>query len=183
MIFNKYNLTRLALLSANLAAFPFSAQAIGFDGGSTWIISAGTAAGLNLQTGTPKTSVYSANVGIGHSLGEEFEVLLLGSYTSINTDLLPSNSLGEIDVQFNWVLMSDHANALYVGPKVGDRFANRLGVQSSAIVFGGALGKRFSIGGGMVSFSPEISALFVDQSGVVSTPAINIIPLQFTLFL
>jgi hypothetical protein len=161
--------------------FSASNAAHGFGGESVWIVSGGTSAGLNLQTGTPQTSIYDAKLAVGHSIGDSLELLLFARYLSAKTEEFAATSQSDAGVQLNWTLIGSHLDAFYLGARAGSRSTKTPSLSASSFFFGDVLGKRISLGS-VVSFDPEVSATWYRTDGSISSPAFQFIPVQFTLF-
>jgi hypothetical protein len=152
-----------------------------FGGDSLWIVSGGTSAGVRLQSGTPQTTTFDIGVGVGHTLGADFELMLLASYVSIKNSSSTTSS-HEVGLQLNWVTSGGHSDAFYLGPRVGRRASKFPTLEYSAMVFGGALGKRFALGG-PISYEPNVAVTVEKPSdSSITAPAYIFYPLQFTLF-
>jgi hypothetical protein len=171
---------RIAALVA-VAALPAAAQAASFGGNeSVWLVSGSTLGSIDLQTSGSSSTVLNLGVGVGHSLGQSFELILLGSYFSQSASGTSSSDL-EIDGELNFVIAGNHASALYVGAIGGANIASGSGgASATTTIFGGRLGKRFELLG-PVSYEPNAAVLFNDSAAGISSPDLRFVPLQFTL--
>ena len=155
------------------------AHARGSDSGDVWLVSGGTSAGLNFQSGTPNTSTFDLSLGVGHSIGS-FELFALASYIRTSIEGLLPISSSEFDIQLVDALVGGHADALYVGPRIGFRNSDNGVSTSTTTLFGGVIGKRFELGGA-VSYDPNFSIMFAHDSQGFVFPAYHFVPLELTL--
>lgn len=152
--------------------------AYGGDSSNTWIFSAGSSAGVTFQTGSDANRNYSLELGIGYGLGS-FELLLLGSYMGASASGSATYA-AEADVQLNFTLIGDHANAFYIGARVGDQFINTGSSSTSSTLVGGVIGKRFQFGSGPVCYDPRVAIISTSTSAGLTSPTVQFVPLQFT---
>jgi len=168
---------RLRLLAAG-AAVLLSLPAFGAGGDHDhWMITGGTTAGIDLvsSSGT-SSSTFSAQAGVGHSLGSHLELLALVNYAQAGSGATGVTTLG-LDGQLDVVLGASHSDAFYVGGRGGLTNTQVSGVKTSGSEFGAVVGKRFALSPS-VSYDPNVAYLFTGGNDT----DLRIVPLQLTVF-
>lgn len=106
---------------------------------------------------------------VGYGFGSDYEFGIAFDYLKSSTAGTVNGAVYDVWGELLYVALGTHANALYLGPKLGRGSVNNGTSTTDSTLFGGVIGKRFELFGS-VSYDPNFSIIFSKSDAGTSNP-------------